>query len=177
MEVQQAESPKVKPHPRQCHLCRYNGVNAPGKPFDAEAANACLSCRAVDMKNVHDGVSWVSLDAAAQSSSVYVGRTAPDYDQSIKSCKVMKAFSDDAVDWIKYFFIEIEKLSDFEARNLHALLNLHTVSEIATIEHVTPGKVSVSLRATLRANPYIRAVWNAARRGKLPTIFKKGTSL
>lgn len=70
-------------HPRQCHLCKYNGVNvrrvADGMPLDEEAAAACRSCKAVDMKDVHDGVSWVSLDAAACADTVTHTRIAPDY--------------------------------------------------------------------------------------------------
>lgn len=75
-------------HPRQCHLCKYNGVNvrlkAEGKPLDEQAARACLSCQAVKMEQVHDGLSWVSLDAAENPATVYMGRLAPDYAPNAK---------------------------------------------------------------------------------------------
>lgn len=67
-------------HPRQCHLCRYNGVNAllaeRGLPLCPEAERACLSCRDPGLPN--DGVSWVHLDAAASPDSVCAGRIAPE---------------------------------------------------------------------------------------------------
>lgn len=70
-------------HPRQCHLCKYNGVNErlknQGLPLDEEAERACLSCQGVDMKDIHDGQSWVSIDAAENPATVYSGRVAPDY--------------------------------------------------------------------------------------------------
>lgn len=68
-------------HPRQCHLCKYDGVNAllrkRGLPICKEAERACLRCKDPGLPN--DGVSWVHMDAAANPSTVYDKRTAPDY--------------------------------------------------------------------------------------------------
>lgn len=74
-------SERVPYHPRQCHLCRYSGVNAllseRGLPLCEEAERACLACRDPGLPN--DGVSWVHMDAAANPATVYAHRAAPDY--------------------------------------------------------------------------------------------------
>jgi len=72
---------EIKYHPRQCHLCKYNGVNAllseRGLPICEEAKRACETCQYSGESN--DGVSWVHIDAADNPATVYNNRTAPLY--------------------------------------------------------------------------------------------------
>lgn len=167
MEVQQAEPPKVKPHPRQCHLCQYDGVNAAGKPFNAEAAAACLSCKGVDMKNVHDGYSWVSMDASASPDLVYCQRVALDYAPKAPPTRVLTGQTDDTAEWLKFLYSDFSTMTPQQARIIHGLANGHTVRNVATVEKIAPANAAAQIRTALHQHPYLRAVWFAVRSGVL----------
>ena len=97
-------------HPRQCHLCQHNGVNvrrrAEGLPLSQEAVAACLSCKAVKMEHIHDGVTWVSMNAANNPDAVLRRRCAPDYAPNAKLRHreaVSGELRDDILDVIRRF--------------------------------------------------------------------------
>lgn len=160
-----------KSHPLQCHLCQFNGVNAPGKPLDAEAANACLHCEGIDMKNVHDGVSWVSIDAAEKEDGVTFGRIAPDYFQGKEApAPTLPGKSESTAEWLKHLYCEIAAMSSLQTRIIHGIGNGMTVFKVACLENLPMSNIEFELRTALRSNPRVRTVWFLARAGKLPNF-------
>lgn len=58
-----------RPHPRQCHLC----------PYDGKRSNACLSCNLAEPSHKHQ--TFVSIDACPQVAAAVPD---PEYDDQYK---------------------------------------------------------------------------------------------
>jgi len=158
---------KIEDHPHTCTRCPFNGRNANGKPYDHEAAAACLSCK-VDRKSCglsNHGVSWVHMDAAGNPATVYAGRIAPDYAPRDPSAFALSGVSHGSADWLKMTMCEFSALDDFAVRLIVKLWHGMTIRDAARALHVTPRTVRERLRRILSASPRMRAAIQAARRG------------
>lgn len=166
----------ITDHAHTCTKCCWHLVNAPGKPYNADAARACLSCKVAwkECGLSRKGVSWVSMDAAANPELVTMGRIAPDY-STAPSVFTFGGVSEETADWIKMLYCELSALDDFGVRILTRLFNRVPMDTTARNLKVPRRTVRKYLRRILSASPHVRAVMKAARVGAvtLPTGWGK----
>ena len=156
----------ITDHPHTCTKCPWHLANQPGKPFNEDAAAACLACR-VNWKTCglsNGGYSWVHLEAAAKHELVTMGHIAPDYSKA-PSVFTFGGVSAETADWFKMLFFELSALDDFGVRLLMRLFNRVPMDTTARNLKVSRRTVRKYLRRILSASPHVRAVMKAVRAG------------
>lgn len=166
----------ITDHPHTCTKCPWHLANQPGKPFNKNAAAACLACR-VNWESCglsKGGVSWVHMDAAANPELVTMGRIAPDYSNA-PSVFTFGGVSAETADWLKMLYCELSALDDFGVRIVTRLYNRVPFATTAKNLKVSRRTVRKYLRRILSASPHVRAVMKAVRAGAvtLPTGWGK----